>query len=56
MIYRKQREYFKTTKEHLLEAKRRYMANPGGYSSSKIVVQGKKPVRPAKPYNPIELE
>jgi len=56
MIYRKEREYFKTTREHLLEAKRRYMANPGGYSSSKIVVQGKKPVRPPKPYNPIELE
>jgi hypothetical protein len=56
MIYRKEREYFKTTRERLQEAKRRYMANPGGYSSSKIVVQGKKPVRPAKPYNPIELE
>ena len=56
MIYRKEREYFKTTRERLQEANRRYMANPGGYSSSKIVVQGKKPVRPAKPYNPIELE
>ena len=56
MIYRKERVYFKTTRERLQEANRRYMANPGGYSSPQIAVQGKKPVRPPKPYNPIELE
>ena len=56
IIYRKEREYFKTTRERLQEANRRYMANPGGYSSPQIAVQGKKPVRPPKPYNPIELE
>ena len=33
-----------------------YMANPSGYSTPKINVQGKKTAKPPKPYNPIELE
>jgi len=56
VIYRKKKSYFKTTRERLQQAIRNYMANPSGYSTPKINVQGKKTAKPPKPYNPIELE
>ena len=56
VIYRKKKSYFKTTRARLQQAIRNYMANPSGYSTPKINVQGKKTAKPPKPYNPIELE